>query len=119
MEVRVKRVREPPAADDGCRVLVDRLWPRGMTKEKAAVAIWLKDIAPSTELRRRFHGGEVDWDRFRTLYLAELRENETAIARLEALSKEHPVTLLYDTHDSARNHARLIADFLAERANAP
>jgi uncharacterized protein YeaO (DUF488 family) len=111
--IQVKRVRDPVVAGDGCRVLVDRLWPRGLAKAKADVAVWLKEIAPSTDLRRQFHGGEVDWPAFATLYRAELRANPPAVARLRALVAEGPVTLLYDSHDSAHNHARIIADYLA------
>jgi uncharacterized protein YeaO (DUF488 family) len=113
MKIAVRRVRDPATDGDGRRILVDRLWPRGMTKAKADVAVWLKEIAPSTELRRRFHGGEVDWPTFEALYRAELRANPQAVARLRALVAEGPVTLLYDSHDSAHNHARIIADYLA------
>ncbi len=113
MELGVKRVREPASADDGCRVLVDRLWPRGMTKERAAVSIWLKEIAPSTGLRRQLHGGEIDWPAFARLYHAELDANPDAVERLRALAANGRVTLLYDLHDTERNHARLLAEYLA------
>jgi uncharacterized protein YeaO (DUF488 family) len=111
--VRIKRVREPVDEADGCRVLVDRLWPRGLAKAKAHVSLWLKEIAPSTELRRQLHGGEIDWPTFATLFRAELDANPDAVKRLRALIADGPVTLLYDLHDTERNHARLLAEYLA------
>jgi len=115
MRIAVRRVREPATASDGCRVLVDRLWPRGLAKAKANVSIWLKEIAPSTDLRRQLHGGEIDWPTFETLYRAELDANPQAVARLRDLIGEGHVTLLYDTHDTAHNHASLLADYLTGR----
>jgi uncharacterized protein YeaO (DUF488 family) len=103
----LKRVYERPAADDGTRILVDRLWPRGIAKDKARVDLWLKDIAPSDALRKRFHAKPDEWDAFCAAYFAEL---EGAVAKgaardlLERLRKG-PVTLLYAARDERRNNA--------------
>src|SRR5688572_23115619 len=93
----VKRVYEKPDAADGMRILVDRLWPRGLTKEKAAIDLWLKDISPSHDLRRRFHGKPDDWDAFCAAYAVEL-EDEAAQAAARILRdrlRQKKVTLLY------------------------
>jgi uncharacterized protein YeaO (DUF488 family) len=114
MELRTKRVYDDPSPDDGFRVLVDRLWPRGLTKERADVALWAKDAAPSTELRKALHHGGMAWDAFVTAYRAEL--NGPAKPAVDALRGElagHPVvTLLYSVHDEAHNHAGLLRDAL-------
>lgn len=104
---RLKRVYEPPEAGDGTRVLVDRLWPRGISKEKARIELWLRDLAPSDALRKRFHGRPEDWDGFCTAYCAEL-ESETARAAVKELRgrlEKGPVTLLYAARDEERNNA--------------
>jgi uncharacterized protein YeaO (DUF488 family) len=99
-----KRVYEPAAKDDGFRVLVDRLWPRGLTKTKAHVDLWLKEIAPSPELRNWFGHEPEKWPEFQKRYLAEL--NHEAFARLRKLEKEHKkVTLLYGAKSEERNQA--------------
>jgi uncharacterized protein YeaO (DUF488 family) len=106
-EPAIKRVYEPPAKSDGTRILVDRLWPRGLTKEKAKIDLWLKDISPSNELRKKFHGQADDWEEFRKAYDAELT-SETAQAAAQVLF-EHlragPVTLLYAARDEEHNNA--------------
>ena len=112
-QLQIKRVREPVDQADGCRVLVDRLWPRGLAKAKAHVSLWLKEIAPSTGLRRQLHGGEIDWPAFAVLYRDELDANPDPVERLRGLVADGPVTLLYDLHDTERNHARLLAQYLA------
>lgn len=112
---RVKRIYEPAAAEDGCRVLVDRLWPRGLTKEAAAVDEWLKDIAPSNELRKWFHHEAVRWADFVERYDAELRspERKAAFDRLRGIEREHgTVTLLFSAREETRNHARLLQERL-------
>ncbi len=107
MAVQVKRVYDEPVADDGYRVLVDRLWPRGLTKVRARVDRWLKEVAPSTDLRQWFHRtGE--FDEFAARYRAELAGNP-AVADLRSIIAEHPtVTLLYGLHDTAHNHAEIL-----------
>jgi len=111
--IRVRRVQEEPSPDDGLRVLVDRLWPRGLTKERAAVDVWLKEVAPSTELRRLFHHEHIAFDAFADAYAAELDQNP-ALDELRGLVAEHDVvTLLYAARDEERNHALLLRDRLA------
>ena len=103
----IKRVYAPPTADDGLRVLVDRLWPRGIAKEKARIDLWLKDVAPSEALRRRFHGDPSKWREFVAAYDAELRQEpaSTAAASLREHLRSQPVTLLYAARDETHNNA--------------
>jgi len=109
----VKRVYDDPAPSDGYRVLVDRLWPRGVTKERAALDLWAKEAAPSTELRRWFHAHPDQFAEFARRYRAELDANPAA-GQLRELAREYPtVTLLYSVRDPANNHARVLADHLA------
>jgi uncharacterized protein YeaO (DUF488 family) len=109
---RIKRVYDPPAPEDGFRVLVDRLWPRGVTRERAALDLWLKEVAPSTELRTWFHAQPDGFDEFAERYRAELAGN-LAVDELRAVAKAHPtVTLLYSVKDPERNHAAVLADYL-------
>jgi uncharacterized protein YeaO (DUF488 family) len=108
---RARRVYEPPAEDDGLRVLVDRLWPRGLSKAKAQVDEWLKEIAPSPELRKQFHAHPERWDDFREAYLAEARANP-ALPGLRSLARKQRITLLYGFHDEVHNHAVLLRELL-------
>jgi uncharacterized protein YeaO (DUF488 family) len=103
----IKRVYEPAAAGDGARILVDRLWPRGIAKEKARIDLWLRDIAPSGALRKRFHGKPDDWDEFCAAYFAELKgaEAQAASQTLFDHMKKGRVTLLYAARDERRNNA--------------
>ena len=111
---RVKRVYAAPEAADGTRILVDRLWPRGLTKEKAQVDLWLKDIAPSDALRRRFHARPEDWDEFCASYAAELQgaAAQAAAKELRERIKQGPVTLLYAARDESHNNAAALAAWL-------
>ena len=109
--LRFKRVYEPPAPDDGRRVLVDRLWPRGLTKADAHVDVWLKEVAPSPNLRRWFGHQPERWPQFRERYLAELAANP-ALERLRELIAEGPVTLLFAARDTDRNDAVVLAELL-------
>ena len=104
---RIKRVYAPATADDGLRVLVDRLWPRGIAKEKARIDLWLKDIAPSEALRRRFHGDPSKWPEFVAAYDGELRREpaSTAVASLREHLRSQSVTLLYAARDETHNNA--------------
>ncbi len=107
----IKRVYKPPHPNDGCRVLVDRLWPRALSKEAAAIDIWLKDIAPSSELRKWFGHEVARWSGFQARYLAELEtpERSAALERLEAVAREKGiVTLLFGARDETHNHAALL-----------
>jgi uncharacterized protein YeaO (DUF488 family) len=116
--LRIKRVYQPPDIADGVRILVDRLWPRGVSRERAQIELWLKEVAPSDALRRRFHGDPTRWDAFRTAYYAEL-EGEPAQAAvrdlLDRLMRE-PVTLLFAARDEVRNNAVALKEWLDRRA---
>lgn len=112
MEIRVKRVYEEPASTDGFRVLVDRLWPRGLSKERAEVDLWDKDVAPSTELRKAFHHEGMSWPDFEKAYRAEISGGTAVNALREQLAGHDTVTLLYATHDHAHNHALLLREAL-------
>ncbi|HXW25067.1 MAG TPA: DUF488 family protein [Xanthobacteraceae bacterium] len=105
--LRVKRVYAPAEAGDGLRVLVDRLWPRGIAKAKARIDLWLKDIAPSDALRRRVHADPAAWDSFAADYARELKAEpgRSAVAQLRERRRDGPVTLLYASRDEARNNA--------------
>ena len=116
MDVRLKRVYETVAPDDGYRVLVDRLWPRGVSKERAALDLWLKEAAPSPELRTEWHAHPERWDEFSAAYRAELATNP-AVETLAGFAAQHPrLTLLYGAHDPERNHAVILLE--AVRASA-
>ena len=109
----LKRVYETPSAEDGTRILVDRLWPRGLTKAKARVDLWLKAIAPSTELRQWFGHDPDRWAEFQSRYRAELEANPDAVAELIAALRRGPATLVYGARDETRNDAVVLADWLA------
>ena len=113
MKIQIKRVYEKPNAKDGFRILVDRLWPRGLTREKAAVDLWLKDIAPSTELRKWFGHDPGKWKEFQKKYLKELSENKEAADILKDHLKKGTVTLLYAAKDEAHNEAEVLKDYFS------
>ncbi len=106
--IQVKRVYEKPSRADGVRILVDRLWPRGLTKERAAVSMWLKDVAPSTELRQWFGHDPARWKEFQVRYRKELKEKKDALDVLKKTSKEHTVTLVYGARDESHNEAIIL-----------
>ena len=114
----IKRVYDPAAADDGFRVLVDRLWPRGMTKQAARLDLWAKDLAPSPDLRKEFNHQPERFQEFRHHYLSELSRNP-AVATFRAELRRPKVTLLYGAHDRANNHAVVLKDFLESKASRP
>ena len=104
--IRLKRVYLAPARADGCRVLVDRLWPRGLGKEKAAVDHWLRDIAPSTSLRKWYGHAPERWPEFKRRYAAELRKQKPVVAQLKTLLKQHKtVTFLFSSKEEVLNNA--------------
>ncbi len=111
----LKRVYEPSSRTDGLRVLVDRLWPRGLTKERAAVKLWLKDVAPSAELRKWFAHDPAKWKEFQTRYRKELREKKESIDLLRQESKDRTVTLLYGARDQEHNEAIVLKKVLEGR----
>jgi uncharacterized protein YeaO (DUF488 family) len=103
--LRLKRAYEPAEQTDGVRILVDRLWPRGVSKAKAALDEWIKDVAPSTELRKWFGHDPARWAEFQRRYRAELRGQSETLARIRDLAREHVVTLVYSAHDEQHNDA--------------
>ena len=113
--INLKRVYEDPSPKDGLRVLVDRLWPRGLTKERAAVDLWLKDVAPSTELRKWFGHDPANWKQFQARYRKELREKKDALALLKQKSEEQTVTLVYGARDEEHNEAQVLKKILERR----
>jgi uncharacterized protein YeaO (DUF488 family) len=112
MSLNLKRIYTSPEKGDGFRILVDRLWPRGFTKEKAAIDLWLKDIAPSTELRKWFGHDPEKWKEFQKNYRAELKENKEAVDTIKEHLKKSNVTLLYAAKDEVHNEAQVIKDFI-------
>jgi uncharacterized protein YeaO (DUF488 family) len=116
LDIRLKRAYEPPSRADGTRVLIDRLWPRGVTKTKAAIDHWFRDLAPSTELRKWFGHDPARWDEFRQRYTAELMRQGDLLERLLRLASETPVTLIYGARDEQHNDAAVVKDVLARRA---
>ena len=113
--VQLKRVYEKPSRKDGLRILVDRLWPRGLTKERAAVNLWLKDVAPSTELRKWFGHDPAKWKQFQVRYRKELRTKKDALELLKQKSEEHTVTLVYGARDEEHNEALVLKSVLEGR----
>src|SRR5271165_4621888 len=122
MGVAVKRVYEAVSPADGVRVLVDRLWPRGLTKEDAAVKVWLRDLAPSTELRQWFHANPAGWQMFRKRYLKELAsaKGSAAVEKLHHLAEgKRRVTLLYASRNEDRNNATVLKELLEGMPKPP
>jgi len=113
--IQTKRVYEKPSRGDGFRVLVDRLWPRGLTKERAAVRLWLKDVAPSTELRKWFAHDAARWKEFQVRYRKELGGKKDALKLLKEKSQAETVTLLYGARDKERNEATVLKRILEGR----
>lgn len=115
-DLRVKRIYDEPAGDDGRRVLVDRVWPRGLSKDKAKLDDWLKDIAPSDSLRKWFGHDPDKWEAFRERYAKELDEKPELVERLRAMAAEGRVTLLFAAKDTERNNAIALRDHLLNGA---
>jgi uncharacterized protein YeaO (DUF488 family) len=110
--VRLKRAYAAPAATDGARVLVDRLWPRGVSREAAALDQWMKEIAPSDDLRRWFGHDPARWDDFRRRYVDELRAHDSLVDTLRALARRGPLTLVYGARDETHNDAVVLRDVI-------
>ena len=122
MTVRIKRVYEAPSPQDGARVLVDRLWPRGLTKKDTALEVWMKDVAPSNQLRKWYHAHPVQWPKFREKYLAELTTDaaHAALQQLHELAhKKGGVTLLYASKSLDHNHALVLKQLLDGERKPP
>lgn len=113
--LRIKRTYDAPERGDGRRILVERLWPRGMKKEALAAAAWMKEVAPSTELRKWFDHRVERWAAFRQRYRAELRANRSAWEPILDAERRGTVTLLYGAHDVLHNSAVVLREFLLER----
>lgn len=119
LNIVIKRIYDDPSPDDGTRVLVDRLWPRGVSKADAAVDHWARNLAPSTELRRWLHEDSSRFEAFAERYRAELRENRDAVdALLTMIDQRRRLTLLTSVKDTERNHATVLKDVLEARASA-
>jgi len=112
--VRLKRAYEPPAPDDGTRILIDRLWPRGIKKTDAAIDEWMKEIAPSTELRKWFGHDPERWHEFRRRYQSEIRQHSEELDRLRALAQHGRITLVFSAHDEAHNDAVVLRELLLD-----
>ena len=110
--VRLKRVYTPPARSDGFRILVDRLWPRGLRKADAHVDHWVRDLAPSAQLRDWFGHRPDRWKIFKSRYAGELRSQQDGLRELRRLARKQPVTLLFSAHDEQHNNAVALRQFL-------
>ena len=117
--VKLKRAYEPAAGDDGTRILIDRLWPRGVTKIDAALDQWAKDLAPSAELRKWFGHDPARWQEFRVRYAREVHQHVDQLKQLRALARQGPITLVYSAHDEVHNDAVALRDFLLGRKTKP
>lgn len=113
--IKLKRAYDAPSQRDGLRILVERLWPRGISKEKAAIDLWLKELAPTTELRKWFNHEPEKWEGFRTRYWSELEQKGDLILLLRQRIKEGTVTFVYAAHDSEHNSAVVLQEFLTAR----
>jgi len=111
--IKIKRVYKKPESEDGIRILVDRLWPRGLTKGKASVDLWLKDIAPSTELRKWFNHDTEKWNEFKKCYLAELNENKKSVSMLKEQLTNGDVTLIFGAKDEEHNEALVLKELFS------
>jgi len=112
--IRIKRIYDAPSRDDGSRVLIDRIWPRGVSKKEAQLDLWLKDVAPSTELRKWFGHDPSRFEDFTKRYKAELAENSSSVNKLCELAHNDDVSLLYAAHDEDINHAVVLAEYLQQ-----
>jgi uncharacterized protein YeaO (DUF488 family) len=114
--IRVKRVYEPPERSDGLRILADRLWPRGLSREHAAVDLWLKDLAPSERLRKWFGHDPARWTQFKEKYRRELGNHAARLEQIAAMGRENNVTLLYAARDTDHNDAVALHEYLTAMA---
>ncbi len=113
--IQLKRAYEPASAQDGTRVLVDRLWPRGVSKDAAALDLWLKELAPSTGLRKWFGHDPARWAEFQVRYAQEVREHPQLLAQLRDLARKGPVTLVFSARDEVHNDAIVLRQLLLGR----
>ena len=112
-KIQIKRIYQPPAASDGTRILVDRLWPRGVARNEARIDAWIKDVAPSDALRRWYSHDAEKWPEFRARYIAELKHNPAVVELQDKAAKSKTITLLFAAKDSLRNNATVLQEFLS------
>lgn len=112
--IKIKRVYDPPSGEDGHRILVDRLWPRGTSKEKAGVDLWLKEIAPSNELRKWYEHDPLKWEEFKQRYFKELGDHQDLLDQIRQLMKEGQVTLVYGSREEKLNNAVALREYLGK-----
>ncbi len=117
MEIRVKRIYEPPESADEYRLLVDRIWPRGVSKARASIDAWMREVAPSSELRAWFAHDASRWQEFKQRYAVELGTRQDLVAEILSLTRDRPVTLLYSARDPDHNQAVALAAYLAAKAD--
>lgn len=115
MVIYIKRAYDPPAREDGFRILVDRLWPRGIAKDTAKIGLWLKEIAPSNELRKWFGHDPKRWEGFKSRYFQELDNLSDAVGQLASLAKESPITLVFGARDENMNNAAVLKEYIEKR----
>lgn len=113
--VKLQRVYERHSAEDGTRILVERLWPRGIKKEEAAIDLWAKEISPSHELRKWFGHDPARWQEFRRRYAEEVAQHADELSKLRAMAQEGPITLVFSAHDEIHNNALVLRDLLLSR----
>jgi len=115
MKINLKRVYDNPLPEDGYRILVDRIWPRGISKETAQIDEWLKDIAPSNELRKWFNHDPHKWNEFKKRYFAELKDNKEQLEDIYSVAKKHHVTLVYSAKNKDFNNAVALKEYIEKR----
>ncbi|SEL26285.1 DUF488 domain-containing protein [Nitrosovibrio tenuis] len=116
--VKLKRAYDPPESADGVRILVDRLWPRGVKKDNAAIDQWMKEVAPSADLRKWFGHDPERWDEFYERYAKEVSQQPDQLQKLRELARKGPITLVYSAHDEAHNNAIALKDMILGRGKA-
>jgi uncharacterized protein YeaO (DUF488 family) len=117
--IRLKRAYDPPSEEDGVRILVDRLWPRGLTKAKAAIDVWMKDVAPTPELRKWYSHEDSKWEEFRKRYREELNANGDRVGELREMAAKGDISLIYSTRDPAHNSAAVLRELLVQEMEHP
>ncbi len=117
-KIQIKRIYEPPTAADGTRILVDRLWPRGVARDEVRIDAWTKDVAPSDALRRWYSHDPAKWPEFRARYIAELKHNPAVVELQDIAAKSKTLTLLFAAKDNVRNNATVLQEFLSGTAAA-
>ena len=112
MDIEIKRVYEPASKDDGYRVLVDRLWPRGMKKEEVEFDLWLREVAPSNSLRKWYGHDPERWEEFKTRYARELEDKKELVEQIESKAKDERVTLLFSSKEEHNNNAQALKEYI-------